>query len=74
MEGLIISEYKDSMKMIGDVAPVRSNPGRSKDGTQCRRCSSAENYVYESLPHILGFCPFEENLRKKLEIIKLSPS
>lgn len=36
MKVLTISEYKESLKIIGNVAPVRSNPHRSSDGTQCR--------------------------------------
>lgn len=61
--GLSTSEMKDALKMIGDVAPVRALPGRSKDGTRCRHCSDTENYVPETLPHVLGFCPFGELLR-----------
>ncbi|KAJ4445274.1 hypothetical protein ANN_07075 [Periplaneta americana] len=45
--------------MVGYVAPVRAVPGRSRDGTRCRRCLSE----IETLPHILGFCPYSEALR-----------
>ncbi|KAJ4447060.1 hypothetical protein ANN_09049 [Periplaneta americana] len=45
--------------MVGYVAPVRAVPGRSRDGTRCRRCLSE----IETLPHILGFCPYSEVLR-----------
>lgn len=62
-KGLSASELKDAIKIIGDVAPVRVLPGRSKDGTQCRHCSDAENFSPETLPHVLGFCPFGELLR-----------
>lgn len=61
--GLTSSEYKDGLKMIGAVAPVRVLPGRSRDGTRCRHCSTTENYVAETLPHVLGSCPFGEKLR-----------
>lgn len=54
---------KGALKLKGDVVPTRLNPGRSKDGNQCRHYSSTETYVVESLPHILGFCPFRELLR-----------
>lgn len=63
--GLTLSELKDAIKMIGDVAPVRAIPGRSKDGTQCRHCSTAENFITETLPHVLGSCPFGELLRNQ---------
>ncbi|KAJ4434317.1 hypothetical protein ANN_22873 [Periplaneta americana] len=49
----------DALKMVGYVAPVRAVPGRSRDGTRCRRCLSE----IETLPHILGFCPYSEALR-----------
>ncbi|KAJ4447658.1 hypothetical protein ANN_09665 [Periplaneta americana] len=42
--------------MVGSVAPVRAVPGRSRDGTRCRRCLNE----IETLPHILGFCPYSE--------------
>ncbi|KAJ4426707.1 hypothetical protein ANN_26505 [Periplaneta americana] len=45
--------------MVGYVAPVRAVPGRSRDGTRYRRCLSET----ETLPHILGFCPYSEVLR-----------
>ncbi|KAJ4442741.1 hypothetical protein ANN_04332 [Periplaneta americana] len=45
--------------MVGYVAPVRAVPGRSRDGTRCRRCLSE----IETLPHIFGFCPYSEALR-----------
>ncbi|KAJ4431161.1 hypothetical protein ANN_19756 [Periplaneta americana] len=40
-------------------APIRAVPGRSRDGTRCRRCLRE----IETLPHILGFCPYSEALR-----------
>ena len=61
--GLTPSELKEAIKIIGDVAPVRAIPGRSKDGTQCRHCSCTEKFDRETLPHVLGFCPFGELLR-----------
>ncbi|KAJ4426738.1 hypothetical protein ANN_26537 [Periplaneta americana] len=59
-ECLTLSEWIDALKMVGYVAPVRAVPGRSRDGTRCRRCLSE----IETLPHILGFCPYSEALRK----------
>ncbi|KAJ4450496.1 hypothetical protein ANN_01923 [Periplaneta americana] len=56
---LTLSEWIDALKMVGYVAPVRAVPGRSRDGTRCRRCLSE----IETLPHILGFCPYSEALR-----------
>ncbi|KAJ4444029.1 hypothetical protein ANN_05818 [Periplaneta americana] len=58
-KGLTLSEWIDALKMVGYVAPVRAVPGRSLDGTRCRRCLSE----IETLPHILGFCPYSEALR-----------
>ena len=52
-------EWIDALKMVGYVAPVRAVPGRSRDGTRYRRCLSE----IETLPHILGFCPYSEDLR-----------
>ncbi|KAJ4435164.1 hypothetical protein ANN_23740 [Periplaneta americana] len=49
----------DALKIVGYVSPVRAVPGRSRDGTRCRRCLSE----IETLPHILGFCPYSEALR-----------
>ncbi|KAJ4439526.1 hypothetical protein ANN_07650 [Periplaneta americana] len=58
-KGLTLSEWIDALKMVGYVALVRAVPGRSWDGTRCRRCLSE----IETLPHILGFCPYSEALR-----------
>lgn len=58
-KGLTLSEWIDALKMVGYVTPVRAVPGRSRDGTRCRRCLSE----IETLPHILGFCPYSEALR-----------
>lgn len=57
-EGLSCSEWIDALKMTANVSPVRAIPGRSQDNTHCRRCSEIE-----TLPHVLGFCPFGETLR-----------
>lgn len=43
--------------IIGDVAPVKAIHGRSKDAIQRRQCCKAENFVDETLPHVLGQCP-----------------
>ncbi|KAJ4450983.1 hypothetical protein ANN_02418 [Periplaneta americana] len=58
-KGLTLLEWIDALKMVGYVAPVRAVPGRSRDGTRCRRCLSE----IQTLPHILGFCPYSEALR-----------
>jgi hypothetical protein len=62
-QGLTETEFKYYLKMINDVASVRSLHGRSKDGHQCRHCSDTENYVSETLAHVLGQCPFSDLLR-----------
>lgn len=63
-KGMTISEYTDAIKMIGNVTSCRTTPGRSNNGNQCRRCSvGTENISFETLPHILGSCPFGEALR-----------
>ena len=59
-KGLTSSEWRDMVKMIGMVAPVRSLPGRSTSTTHCRHCR--EN---ETLPHVLGSCPQGALLRVK---------
>ena len=58
-EGLSSSEWKDAIKMVGGVAPVRAVPGRSRDTNRCRRCLNE----IETLAHVLGSCPHGENLR-----------
>lgn len=63
LEELTDSYYKDYLKMVGDLAPVRSIPGRYMDGIQGRRCSTAENVVVETLPYVLGQCPFGSVIR-----------
>lgn len=50
-KGLSASEWTNCIKMIPNVAPVRSIPGRSKDGTRCRYCNETE-----TLSHVLGSC------------------
>ncbi|KAJ4428022.1 hypothetical protein ANN_24036 [Periplaneta americana] len=57
-EGLSNSEWRDGIKMIGNVAAVRAVPGRSQDN-RCRHC---HNEV-ETLAHVLGSCPHGEALR-----------
>lgn len=65
-KGITNSEYTEAIKMIGNVTSCRTTPGRSQNGNRCRRCSvSTENISYETLPHILGFCPFGEALRNQ---------
>ncbi|KAJ4447805.1 hypothetical protein ANN_09813 [Periplaneta americana] len=58
VEGLR-SEWRDALKMTGNVAPERPVPGRTQDNNHCRRCHSE----VETLAHILGSCPFGETLR-----------
>ncbi|KAJ4438870.1 hypothetical protein ANN_14823 [Periplaneta americana] len=58
-EGLSNSEWRDVIKMVGNVAAVRAVPGRSQDN-RCRHC---HNEV-ETLAHVLGSCPHGEALRK----------
>ena len=58
-EGLTLSEWIDALKMVGYVAAIRAVPGRSRDNNRCRRCLNE----IETLPHILGFCPYGEALR-----------
>ncbi|KAJ4450322.1 hypothetical protein ANN_01742 [Periplaneta americana] len=48
--GLSSSEYRDALKMTGNVAPVRAVPGRTQDNNHCRRCYSED----ETLVHVLG--------------------
>ncbi|KAJ4443167.1 hypothetical protein ANN_04817 [Periplaneta americana] len=57
-EGLSNSEWRDDIKMVGNVAAVRPVPGRSQDN-RCRHC---HNEV-ETLAHVLGSCPDGEGLR-----------
>jgi len=58
-DGLTCSEWISYLKMIPNVSPCRAIPGRSQDGTRCRRC----NENFETLSHILGYCPFGLLLR-----------
>ena len=62
-EGLTMAEYREMVKMTGGVTANRAVPGRSVVGNQCRRCSNTETFNFETLPHILGSCPFGESLR-----------
>ncbi|KAJ4441445.1 hypothetical protein ANN_11300 [Periplaneta americana] len=57
-QGLSNSEWRDGIKMVGNVAAVLAVPGRSQDN-RCRHC---HNEV-ETLAHVLGFCPHGEALR-----------
>ncbi|KAJ4447070.1 hypothetical protein ANN_09059 [Periplaneta americana] len=57
--GLSSSEWRDALKLTGNVAPVRTIPGRTLDNNHCRRCHSE----VETLAHVLGSCPFGETLR-----------
>ncbi|KAJ4449022.1 hypothetical protein ANN_00416, partial [Periplaneta americana] len=57
-KGLSNSEWRDGIKMVGNVAVVCAVPGRSQDN-RCRHC---HNEV-ETLAHVLGSCPHGEALR-----------
>ncbi|KAJ4450183.1 hypothetical protein ANN_01590 [Periplaneta americana] len=57
-KGLTCSEWRDALKMAGNVAAVRAIPGRTMDNN-CRHCGSE----IETLPHVLGSCPHGEALR-----------
>ncbi|KAJ4446485.1 hypothetical protein ANN_13181 [Periplaneta americana] len=57
-EGHSNSEWRDGIKMVGNVAAVRAVSGRSQDN-RCRHC---HNEV-ETLAHVLGSCPHGEALR-----------
>ena len=57
-ESLTSSEWISAMKMSANVYPVRSIPGRSSDGPQCRYCDERE-----TLSHVLGRCHRGDLLR-----------
>ncbi|KAJ4427222.1 hypothetical protein ANN_24839 [Periplaneta americana] len=59
-EGLSSSEWREMLKMIAMVTPVRFLRGLSTGTTHCRHCSE-----YETLPHVLGSFPQGEVLRIK---------
>lgn len=63
LDGITSSEFKQLIKMNGGVTALRITPGRSRTGTQCRRCSTSETFQPETLGHVLGSCPFGERLR-----------
>jgi len=52
--GMSSSEWINYLKLIPNVIASRTIPGRSTNGFHCRRCSEH----YETLAHILGYCPF----------------
>ena len=56
-KGLSSSQWTNALKMNCNLIPVRSIPGRSRD-SHCRHCNE-----FETLPHVLGFCPRGELLR-----------
>lgn len=58
-EGLSCSEWRDALKMVGNVAAVRAIPGRSLNNTRCRHCPNEK----ETLAHVLGSCPHGDTLR-----------
>lgn len=64
-EGLTNSERTDLIKMCTNTSAVRGIPGRSTDGTKCRRCctSTETEQPNETLAHILGKCPYGLQLR-----------
>src|ERR1700742_2834790 len=56
------SEWTAMMKMSANVFPVRSLPGRSQDGPECRHVGCTRR---ETLPHILGDCEKGSLLRNE---------
>ncbi|KAJ4438435.1 hypothetical protein ANN_14380 [Periplaneta americana] len=58
LSGLSNSDWRDGIKMVGNVAAVCAVLGRSQDN-RCRHC---HNEV-ETLAHVLGSCPHDEGLR-----------
>lgn len=48
MKGLNSSEYRDYLKVVGEVALVRTTHGRCKDGNRCEECPVTENYICET--------------------------
>ncbi|KAJ4442880.1 hypothetical protein ANN_04473 [Periplaneta americana] len=56
--GLSNSEWRDGIKMVGNVAAVRAVPGRSQDN-RCRHCHKE----VETLAHVQGSYPHGEALR-----------
>ncbi|KAJ4441427.1 hypothetical protein ANN_11282 [Periplaneta americana] len=56
---LTCSEWRDALKMAGNVAAVRAIPGKTMDNNRCSYCGSE----IETLPHVLGSCPHGEALR-----------
>ena len=63
--GLSSGEFTESIKLVTNSVSVRANPGRGREGYQCRRCpvSETSNVIAETLPHVLGQCSFGEKLR-----------
>ncbi|KAJ4443743.1 hypothetical protein ANN_05521 [Periplaneta americana] len=57
-KGLSCGQWTEAIKMSTNVIAVRSLPCRSLSNTHCRRCNE-----YETLSHVLGFCPQCELLR-----------
>ena len=52
------TEWRDSIKLQGNLAPVRALHGRSQYNSCCRHCNERE-----SVPHVLCFCHYGELLR-----------
>ncbi|KAJ4427008.1 hypothetical protein ANN_26807 [Periplaneta americana] len=59
-EGLSCSEWRDAIKMVGNVAAVCTIPARSMDSNRCRHCFNE----IETLTHVLGSCPHANVIRK----------
>ena len=57
-DGLSVSEWKEALKLIGQIANVQAVPGSSQDGNQCRHCTE-----YETISHVLVNCHNELLLR-----------
>lgn len=63
--GLTNAEFTETIKLLTNTVAARAIPGRSRDGTGCRRCRGPENYHHETVPHILGSCPYGSLLRNE---------
>ena len=59
-KGLSSTEWTQSIKMIGNVVPVKSIPGRSLGSHRCRIEGCTD---YETLAHVLGKCQWGELMR-----------
>ena len=52
------TEWTDAIKLQGNLSHVRTLHGRSQYNSRCRHCNECK-----TLPHVLGFCHYEELFR-----------